>query len=480
MAETPATGVKVLKVGILTRPHTQDPQLSRDAVSSLVVGQVFETPFSLGKHEGSRPRLFDGPLKLEGSGPGGAQVFSAAVQPGIRFSDGTVLNAAHVAASLGRVEALREHARIETQGERVFFHLKAPNPRFDLFLTMVHASITLDQGELLGTGAYRFAPSAGNAAVRLVRNPHHRRPVAIDEVHFVVYPPDADDHPTALLKAVESGEVDYTGMLSRADVGALQGVRKTFQPSNSTAILHFNASRPALSDARVRRALSLAVNRPAITELAYSNVIAFTATTLLPPVMGISMDRHPFDPDRARKLLSQPGVVRPGRLELLVTWAPRPYLPNPHQVASALARQLSDLGVEVAITTPRDAAEYFGKQERGEYDLILGGWIADTPDPADFLESNLASDRVPAPGKRGVATCNLSRIHDHDLDEALRRFRADPQDANRNHVLDLVAELSPLLPLMYGPTVVVTAWRVQNVELSPLGLPDFGAFSLQG
>ena len=45
-------------------------------------------------------------------------------------------------------------------------------------------------------------------------------------------------------------------------------------------------------------------------------------------------------------------------------------------------------------------------------------------------------------------------------------------------MLQIVAHEVPLLPLMYGPTVVVSAWRVKNVDVSPLGVPHFEHFDM--
>lgn len=64
------------------------------------------------------------------------------------------------------------------------------------------------------------------------------------------------------------------------------------------------------------------------------------------------------------------------------------------------------------------------------------------------------------------------------MDEALRRFREQPTADHRSAVLQIVAREVPLLPLMYGPSVVVSAWRVRNVDVSPLGVPHFENFDI--
>ncbi len=474
----PGAPRKTLRVGIVARVHTLDPRQARDLVSTLAVHQIFETTYAVPRGEGAAPPvLFSGPLGEESP-----TRRSAAVRPGIRFSDGTPLTAALVAASLNKVEALREQARIEAMGDRVVFTLLKPNPRFDLALTLNHSAIVLEKdGKQLGTGPFVPAPGSTLEAVRLVRNPHYRAPPALDEIVLTIYPSNQDGRPEALLRAVEAGEVDFTTMLSRTDAGEAKGVRKAFQPSNSTASLYFNTERPELRSIDVRRALAMAIDRIALTEVSYSNALAFAATSLLPPMMGTFRDGISPDIEKAKALFAQAPAPHPTRIRLLTVWAPRPYVPHPRPVAEAIGRHLAPLGIAVEIATPRNSDEFFRACERGDYDLALGGWIADTPDPADFLEANLHSEHIQTVGAgRGVGHINLARYRSGAMDEALRRFREDPTLENRSAVLQLVAREVPLLPLMYGPTVVVSAWRVKNVDVSPLGVPHFEHFDIDG
>lgn len=463
---------KILRVGILTRVPGLDPRRSVDRLSSLAVSQIFETPYGLPKgEEPAEPVLFSGPLYREDDS---GNVLSASVRPGIHFSDGTEMTAEHVVASLRTVQEFSEEAEVRAEGDRVIFTLKCPNPRFDLALTLVHCSIVLERGdELLGTGPFIPAPGTNLEDLRLVRNPHFRKPIALDEVAFRVFPPAVEGRPESLLKALEAGEVDFTNMLSRSDVSAVHGFRKAFQPSNSTAILFFNTERPRLSDPIFRRALTRAVDKRRVTEICYRNVDAFVATSLLPPMMGAGRERLVFDLEGAKRDLKAAGGPPAEPLRMLVVWAPRPYLPKPGPVAEELAHQLGEIGVPVEIEMASDADEFFKRQRRGEFDLLLGGWIADNADASEFLEATLLSDRIPAPGLKGTAYANLARICSPALDRALENFRCINDAENRERIQDLLADHAPLVPLMYGPSIVVHAWNLQNVVISPLGEPRF-------
>ena len=462
---------KVLRVGILTPVRTMDPRGARELVSTLASAQVYETPYDAPKGEGPAVPLLFEPLQSEGPA-----VVSARIRPGVTFSDGTPLDPARAAASLSSVDALRERAVVEAQPDRVVFRLKAPNPRFDLTLTLHHCAITLDKGgTLLGTGPYVLAPGSSQAEPRLVKNPRWRGKVSADEIVFKVYPPNADGRPEALMAAIASGEVDFTNMLSRTDAASVQNVRKLFQPASATAILFQNTERPALAAPIVRRAVAHAVDRMAVAQISYTNALAFAASGLLPPTMGTFRDTLGHDPERAKALFAQAPAPKPTSLRLATVWAPRPYLPNPQPVAELIAKQLGVLGLDVRIVAPASSDEFYRLTQRGDYDLLLGGWIADTPDPADFLEAVLRSDRVQSTETSSLPRANRARLRSPEMDEALRLFREDPTAAHRDAVLKLLDDLAPVVPLMYGPSVIVNSWRVKNLEASWLGVPHFAA-----
>jgi len=462
---------KTLTLGLITVPHHFDPRNAQDFVSNFVVAQIFETPYAPPK--GGRPpqpMLLAEPLRLE-SAAGAPQVYSAPVLPGVTFSDGTPLTADNMAASLRSSRLFLGEAEVEADGERVVFRLKRPNARFDILLTQRFASVLLERGsELLSTGPYMAAPDSRPERLHLVRNPRYRRPLDIEALRFVTYPLNDEGKPEALIQAIEDGEVDFCNVLSREQVGGLHRIRKWLEPGSSTAMLYFNTERPALADPRVRRALALAVDRSEVAKVSYPNPLTFTATGLLPPLMGRFRDGLTPDPRQAAQLLRSAGGG-PERLGLLLVFGPRPYLPDPQGVAQVLARQIGELGIEVEVEPTSDSEAYYRKVASGQYDMVLAGWVADTPDPADFLEAILAPEAIPSPNRPMVVHANLGRWRHAEATAALKTFRADSSDVSRERIRELVSEDVPLLPLMYGPTLYVYTQRLQDFEPSPLGIP---------
>jgi ABC-type transport system substrate-binding protein len=462
-ATAPAAS-KAVRIGILSPIGKLDPREAVDAISGTVLSQVFEAPYGLTAGDAKAVPLLFEPMKQESK-----LEYSAAIRPNVRFADGTPLTADIAARSLRGSKVLSSKTAIEVRGDRVWFTLAAPNPRFDLTLTQSNCAIVLDRGtQLFGTGAFMFDGRPNllllqrAKSIRLVRNPHHDRKGGVDELEFRVCPADADGNPRLLAEALRSGEVDVTTSMTMADFSAsqLSGVAPSTQPGNSTGFLVFNCERRALSAASVRRALVLALDLHELAAKSFDkNPAAFIAANLLPPMMGRAAGLPSTDRAEAKRLLAAAGF-QPARLTLLVPWAPRPYMPKPLHLAQEVQRQLGEIGIPVELRQTKASEDYLNDLSRGNFDLALGGWIADTPDPADFFEALLGA----YDGHR-----NDSRYTSAAMDAAIARFRENPTEINKREVHQLVREEAPLVPLIYGQSLVVHSRRMRDVSLTPTG-----------
>ena len=476
-----AENASALRVGLLAPLESFDPRGAWEMGRALVASQIFETPYAVRGSLDAEPVVFDAPMR-ETTTPSGKPVYSAGLRPGIRFSDGSSLSAAEAAAILGRSQILSGQVEVTAIDERIFFELRRPNSRFDLALTSLDCAIVRERGQdLLGTGPYAAAPPLADGTVRLVRNPHYDRPVAIPEIHFKVYPPDPDGSPRSLLAAIERGEVDFSSVLSLEQQRPLRGARKHNVPGNSTAILFFNTE--SLPDPEVRLAIATAIDRRAVARQVYSDPLTIanhTAKGLLPPMLGWSLDGIVFDPEKARQLLSRARGPVPKRLTLLVIWSPRAYLPQPSLVAETLAEQLAEIGFSVKVELSTGAEDLERRIVAGSFDLYLGGWIADTPDPADFLEVLLSSQAIPRAGRMKANQANFSRWSQPATDRALERLREHQTDSDRNRLLLEIAEQVPVFPLLYGPATAVVARRIEGFSLFAIGHPSFAELRIAG
>src|SRR5829696_5012302 len=123
--QTPASSRKSIRIGILSAIGSLDPRQAGDTITAIILEQVFESPYTVMPSGEIEPWLFAEKLRLDRAGA--QPVYSAAVRPGIVFSDGTPLTAALAAASLAKTKAIRGRATVTASGDRVVFTMSGPS-----------------------------------------------------------------------------------------------------------------------------------------------------------------------------------------------------------------------------------------------------------------------------------------------------------------------------------------------------------------
>lgn len=484
MSSTPEAPSRTLRVGVLSRLGAVEPWKANDSVTTLMIEQVYESPFapSFGT-EDPEPLLFSEPLRTGGD----VRTLYARVRPGISFSDGSPCTAEEIVASLESVREIGSFADVISRKDQVVFRLWHPDPNFMFVLAQPFYGVTRRvDGRLLGTGPFLApeAPGDGDPTqsdrVVLRANPRSWNPPKLESLTFECYP-SAD----ALLDGVKTGNVDVTYSLSVSQVSKLGGapvVTKTLDGS-STCFLVLNRERPALRDAFIRRALCLAVSRSDVARASYGTAGAtYVADGILPPFLGARtrLGEPTANLRAAMQQLAEDNLRAPERLSLLITWAPKPYLPDPRTAAEVIVRNLAQLGTTVDVVAPRDRAEYRSRQASGDYDLLLGGMIADTPIAADFLDSLLGSKMIPSPTAFQSAANNLSRWDDAATDRLISGIRNAPSASGVEALYRRVEQHGLLVPLMHGRTVAVYGKNVRGLRPSPFGRSSFRDVDLAG
>jgi ABC-type transport system substrate-binding protein len=468
---------RTLRVGVLSRLGALEPWKANDTVTTQIVEQVYEAPFwpSTGA-EPPEPLLFSEPLRTGGD----VRTLTARVRQGVTFSDGSPCTAQDVAASLRNVPGLDKIAEVSTREDRVVFHLDRPDPTVPPLLAQAFYGVAKKvDGRFVGTGPFLppEAPNGGDPTradrVVLRANRSSRKPPRMESLSFQCYPTTA-----ALLDAVKAGEVDVTYGLTFSNLPELADrpvVAKTLEGS-STSFLVLNRERPALRDAFIRRALCLAVSRSGVARATYGPVGAtFVADGILPPFLGARarLGLPGADLPAALLQLALDNLKAPPRLSLLLTWAPKTYLPDPGAAAKVIVENLALLGTTVDVVTPRDREDYRSRQASGDYDLLLGGWVADTPIAADFLDSLLGSGMIPSETSSSAAN-NLSRWADPATDRMVSSIRVVPTVEGIGALYRRVEQHGLLVPLLHGKLVAVYRRDLRGFHPSPLARSSFG------
>lgn len=252
-------------------------------------------------------------------------------------------------------------------------------------------------GNLVSNGAYRLVAWTPQANLMIERNPrfHAAATVAIQRVRFQV-----TEDAAAELQRFAAGDLDLTEVVPPQPLAALRarfGAQLRISPYLGAFWLGLNVTRPPLRDNRtLREALSLAVDRDKLT--GYVTGLGETpAYGIVPPgIRGYTAASLPWSRSTqaqrealARALYRRAGYsdAHPLTLELRYNTS------TPHRrltlAVAAMWREV--LGVHVRLRNEEWKVFVQNRKQRTITQVFRGGWIADVPDPRNFLAA-FASD----------------------------------------------------------------------------------------
>ncbi len=332
------------------------------------------------------------------------------------------------------------------------------------------SSADFDSGRAtVGTGPFRFVRFDRGNRVELARNDAYwgARP-AWEKVTFRILPTDP-----ARTAALLAGDVDVIEHVPSADFGKLRAnaaLRLAQTVSWRTIFFHLDQSRPQpphvtdkagkplaanpFLDLRVRRAISKAINRPALAERVLEGLALPTANVVSPPVFGHNSQLKPdaFDPEGARKLLAEAGY--PNGFALTVA-APNNRYINDEQVAQAVAQMLARVGIATRVVALPVTA-YLTKMRDREYSFAMLGWGSFS---ADLALRALAATVNP---DKGYGAWNWSRYSNPQLDKLVEQALATTDEKKREALAREASALAAndvaLVPLYHQ----VVTWAMKK------------------
>lgn len=239
--------------------------------------------------------------------------------------------------------------------------------------------------------------------------------------------------------------------------------------------LAFSDFNEILSDPEVRRAIALAIDREALVELALDGFGSVAEYPLPPESLGKPTDEPPLhhDPAAARELLAKHPELEGVTLRLATFAEPRTYFPDPARIASLIRNDLEAVGLKVEIVN-REFKRHLHLTRRGEFDMALLGWMADIPDPSNFLDTFFHSRAA----QMGSAT-NISFYQNPEMDRLLEEALATTVPGTRQmlyeEALEIWARDLPLIPLVHGDQIAVFRREVKGYQLHPVLNHPLGA-----
>jgi oligopeptide transport system substrate-binding protein len=300
------------------------------------------------------------------------------------------------------------------------------------------AAATTRPGAFVGSGAYVLQAVDGTGMNLAANSRYWAGAPAIPTVRVVTNLGQTDT-----ISAFRDGTLDYV------EIPAIEarwirydrelGPALRAEPSMTVEYFGFDTTRPPFSDARVRRAFGMAVDWRGLAALGGGDDVA--ANGLVPPgVPGrSSLDLlPPYDPAQARRLLADAGYPGGTGFPDIALQTGGTLYDDP--VRDAIAREL---GIKLRDEILGDFLErMLGTDRPSMWDL---SWIADYPDPFDFLGVLLGSGQV----------SNFGRWQNADFDAALDRAATAPTSAGRAGAYEdaerVVQAEAPVVPVAYRP-----------------------------
>jgi peptide/nickel transport system substrate-binding protein/oligopeptide transport system substrate-binding protein len=485
-----------LRMALSADPPTLDPALTTDLTSAAVVRQVFDTLVELDE------QLTPGPaIARRWTVSADRRVYTFELRRDVRFHHGRLLEAADVKyawerAARGKrpwvfekIDGAREfiegRAR-EISGLRVRdagtveVRLAAPFAPF-LYLVAYDAAAVVPREEVerlgeafatnpVGTGAFRLRSWRRDDELVLERFPaHFRGPARLDALAFRILPEDL-----TRLNEYRAGQLDVTGVpasycrVVEADP-RLRGDLVTW-PTLGTQGLRFNVEQAPWTDARARRAVGHAIDASlAVKTVQYG--CGVPARGILPPAIpGVpeAEARLPYDPARARRLLAEAGVAG-GRTRPRLTYHYNSGVPN-HRLAELLQALLREVGIDLELRR-LDWAAYLTLVDEGRTGFYRAAWVADYPDPENFLTVLFHSRNV---GPAGNTSRYRNPAVDRLLDEADTMAPGPERDRRYAAAERQIVDDAVFVPLYHITSRALIGRHVRELEHSPLSsAPEF-------
>lgn len=205
-----------------------------------------------------------------------------------------------------------------------------------------------------------------------------------------------------------------------------------------------------LQDAKVREAISLAVNRDAIAERIMGGYAVPAGELLPPPMFGTSgREVDAYDPGKAKELLAEAGYPDGFTLTL---GTPNDRYINDEQVAQAIAQMLTRIGIQTNVDAVT-ASQFFSRRNNLEFPLYMAGWGASSGEMSSPLKSLVATFDKDA----GMGVTNAGRYSNPDADDTLKEAMSTIDDEKRDALLaeaeTMVLDDYGIIPIHYEQTV---------------------------
>jgi peptide/nickel transport system substrate-binding protein len=314
----------------------------------------------------------------------------------------------------------------------------------------------------IGTGPFKWDYWHKGSALKLVRNTFYWQP-GKPYLNSVTWTDVASDNTRQLqLKGGQAQVDEFPAWSTVASLKSTPGIDMDLFNSTRTDYLAFNEKRKPFQDVHVRRAISLAINRPALVKaILFGN--GKPANSFMPPQVPFYQASTPglqTNLAEAKKEMAESSVPHGFTTTLLVDAG------NSDQVTTATIMQaeLKPLGIKVNIQQLDENTANTDFQDL-DYDMTFTYWTMDIPDPDELVTFGVD----PTAGSKSFFTAydNPTVVKDAHLAEKTLN------NATRQKLYDVIQDDAAndafLAFLYYSPYAYATTSNVHGFYVTPLG-----------
>jgi peptide/nickel transport system substrate-binding protein len=324
----------------------------------------------------------------------------------------------------------------------------------------------------VGTGPFKFVKWVKDDQIILERNEEYWGEKAkVDKIVLKSIP-----EPSARLMALQSGTVDIADDLDPDSINLVKkdsNLAVIERPSVNVGYLALNTEKPALKDARVRKAISHAIDKETLIKTIFQGLAVPAKNPFAPSIWGYNdaIEPYEYNPAKAKALLEEADFDKSRELELWAMPVSRAYMPEPVKTAELIQAYLAAVGLKAKIIR-HDWGTYLSKTANGEHDMCMLGWLGGNADPDNFLYGLLSADTAKTPGAANVALWKNEEFTELCL-KAQKTFDKAERTRLYLRAQKIFHDEAPWVPLAHSTIVRCYNKRIHDVPLRPNGLNSF-------
>jgi oligopeptide transport system substrate-binding protein len=325
-----------------------------------------------------------------------------------------------------------------------------------------------EQGEAfgltpIGTGPFRFERWERGKEIVLSANPDYFG--GAPRLGRVVYRIFPGEQIASMFEEFRKGQLEDSPVPMQNYPKLLASTRSTHvkRPTFSVRFLGLNTRVKPLNDPRVRQALIYAIDRQAIVEEVTRGRFVPARGILPPGTLGYNpqLASYAYDPPRARELLAEAGYPNGQGFGTLTIWS-SVKLEREHQL---IVQHLAAVGVQAEFKYVTEWPQFSRMLANGQFPVFQYAWLADMPDPDNFL-FKLFHSKSPR---------NYTGYANAQLDALLVRARNEPDPLARVELYrraeQMVMNDAVVIPFFHSTYERVFQPYVKSIEVSGLGDP---------